>query len=86
MDTTTLLQLAMELQELEKRKNMIIDERRIIRTRISELEKESSHLYSAEDQLKNRSVAIIKEISLIIAPTISIEKKNENDKLMFMKN
>lgn len=86
MDTTKLLQLAMELQELDKRKNLIMEDRKILRHRISELEKELNHLYSAEDEIKNRSVAIIKDISLMVAPTSSIEKRNENDKLLFLKN
>lgn len=86
MDTTKLLQLAMELQELDKRKNLIMEDRKILRNRISELEKELNHLYSVEDEIKNRSVAIIKEIAIMVAPTISIEKRNGNDKLLFLKN
>ncbi len=85
MDTTKLLQLAMELQELDKRKNIIMEDRKILCGRISELEKELNNLYSAEDEIRNRSVAIINDISLMVAPTISIEKRNDN-KLLFLKN
>lgn len=76
MDTKKLIKLAVELEELEQKKNTNIEDRKQTSNRIYELEIELKRLYSAEDEITNRSIAIRKEIAIMVSQVNSVEKYN----------
>lgn len=77
--------MAVELEDLERTKNAIIEDRKTTCNRIYELEIELKRLYSIEDNVINRSVAIRKEIMLMVSLVNSIEKPNYNNRNVFYK-
>lgn len=79
MDTKKLIKLAVELEELEQKKNTIIEHRKQTSNRIYELEIELKRLYSMEDEITNRSIAITKEIAIIVSQVNSVEKYNNRN-------